>query len=172
MSRLSVYHEHLPGHPDKVLCHAEDIASTLVPYSVVYEAATPQSGLSLDSSLEQVELPALLATLPQRQLLSAPAAPEARAEARAAWLEERCCEAELGYAQLRGRALLTLHIGEQVLELLLEPGERVRLPAGCKHWLDWGEEPRALLLRAAETAAEDRLSSDPLPAHFSRLEDC
>lgn len=177
MSRLSVYHQNLPGHPDKVLCHAEDIARTLAPLGVLLEGVARIAGLRLDGDEAQLlaACAPLLVGCPERvdvTLLRAPQAPAERAAARAAWLEERACAGEVAFVQLLGRSLLTLHLGEQVLELLLEPGERVRLPAGCGHWLDWGERPEALLLRLASEAGEGQPSGDPLPTHFNRLDDC
>lgn len=177
MSRLSVYHQNLPGHPDKVLCHAEDIARTLAPLGVVHESVPRVPGLRLDGDEAQLLAASAQAQagwldLAQARLLRAPQAPAERAEARAAWLEERACPGEVAFVQLLGRSLLALHLGEQVLELLLEPGERVRLPAGCRHWLDWGEHPEALLLRLAGEAGEGRPTGDALPTHFNRLDDC
>jgi len=46
-----------------------------------------------------------------------------------------------------GRGLFCLHIGEQVLQVLCEADDFLRVPAGTRHWFDMGSAPRFTAIR-------------------------
>lgn len=46
-----------------------------------------------------------------------------------------------------GRGLFTLHIGEQVYEVLCEKGDLISVPANTRHWFDMGPEPHFIAIR-------------------------
>ena len=46
-----------------------------------------------------------------------------------------------------GRGLFCLHIGEEVLEVLCEADDFLRVPAGTRHWFDMGSAPRFTAIR-------------------------
>lgn len=48
---------------------------------------------------------------------------------------------------LEGRGLFCLHIGEEVLQVLCETNDFLRVPAGTKHWFDMGSAPRFTAIR-------------------------
>ena len=48
---------------------------------------------------------------------------------------------------VEGRGLFCLHIGQEVLQVLCEADDWIRVPAGTKHWFDMGIEPRFTAIR-------------------------
>jgi 1,2-dihydroxy-3-keto-5-methylthiopentene dioxygenase len=48
---------------------------------------------------------------------------------------------------VEGRGLFCLHIGEEVLQVLCEQNDFLRVPAGTRHWFDMGEAPRFTAIR-------------------------
>jgi 1,2-dihydroxy-3-keto-5-methylthiopentene dioxygenase len=46
-----------------------------------------------------------------------------------------------------GSGLFTLHIGEQVFEVLCERGDLIGVPAGTRHWFDMGPRPSFTAIR-------------------------
>jgi 1,2-dihydroxy-3-keto-5-methylthiopentene dioxygenase len=48
---------------------------------------------------------------------------------------------------VEGRGLFCLHIGEEVLQVLCETNDFLRVPAGTKHWFDMGGTPRFTAIR-------------------------
>ncbi|MCP9851110.1 acireductone dioxygenase [Cyanobium sp. Morenito 9A2] len=48
---------------------------------------------------------------------------------------------------VEGRGLFCLHIGAEVLQVLCEQGDFLRVPAGTRHWFDMGSAPRFSALR-------------------------
>jgi 1,2-dihydroxy-3-keto-5-methylthiopentene dioxygenase len=48
---------------------------------------------------------------------------------------------------VEGRGLFCLHIGEEVLQVLCEQNDFLRVPAGTRHWFDMGRAPRFTAIR-------------------------
>jgi 1,2-dihydroxy-3-keto-5-methylthiopentene dioxygenase len=48
---------------------------------------------------------------------------------------------------VEGRGLFCLHIGEEVLQVLCEQNDFLRVPAGTRHWFDMGGAPRFTAIR-------------------------
>ena len=48
---------------------------------------------------------------------------------------------------VEGRGLFCLHIGPEVLQVLCEANDFLRVPAGTKHWFDMGSAPRFTAIR-------------------------
>lgn len=48
---------------------------------------------------------------------------------------------------VEGRGLFCLHIGAEVLQVLCEADDWIRVPAGTKHWFDMGPKPRFTAIR-------------------------
>jgi 1,2-dihydroxy-3-keto-5-methylthiopentene dioxygenase len=46
-----------------------------------------------------------------------------------------------------GRGLFTLHIGENVYEVLCEKGDLIGVPDGTRHWFDMSESPYFIAIR-------------------------
>jgi 1,2-dihydroxy-3-keto-5-methylthiopentene dioxygenase len=73
---------------------------------------------------------------------------------------------------VEGRGLFTLHIGEEVLQLLCEADDWIAVPAGTKHWFDMGSEPNFCAIRFFNQAEGwvAEFTGDTLAEHFDRLE--
>ncbi len=48
---------------------------------------------------------------------------------------------------VEGRGLFCLHIADEVLQVLCEADDWIRVPAGTRHWFDMGAEPRFTAIR-------------------------
>jgi 1,2-dihydroxy-3-keto-5-methylthiopentene dioxygenase len=48
---------------------------------------------------------------------------------------------------VEGRGLFCLHLGQEVLQLICERNDWIRVPAGTRHWFDMGPEPSFCALR-------------------------
>ena len=48
---------------------------------------------------------------------------------------------------VEGRGLFCLHIGDEVLQLVCEQNDWIRVPAGTRHWFDMGETPQFCAVR-------------------------
>jgi 1,2-dihydroxy-3-keto-5-methylthiopentene dioxygenase len=48
---------------------------------------------------------------------------------------------------VEGRGLFCLHIGAEVLQVLCEADDFLRVPAGTRHWFDMGSAPRFTAIR-------------------------
>ena len=182
MSSLTVYHQSSPEHPNKLLTHAEDIASTLAVIGVQFSQIPVQQPVTAGTARDEV----LAASRVQvDQLMSAHGYAGAevlslcdeRGEgselARGLRQEQVCQPAHLHY-YLAGRGLLALHSGEYVYSLLCEKNDLVALPAGVAHWFDAGEHPRFAMLRLfdqAQVPAFTPVEGD-FAAKFAGLDEC
>ncbi|MGE6790968.1 acireductone dioxygenase apoprotein [Pseudomonas guineae] len=182
MSCLTVYHQSAPAHPNKLLSHAEDIASTLAAVGVQFSQVPLQQPVIAGTASAEL----MTANHAQiNQLLTAHGYASAeilslcdeRGEgselARALRQEQACQPAHLHY-YLAGRGLLALHIGEYVYGLLCEKGDLVQLSAGTAHWFDAGEYPRFAVLRLFDSAQVPVFSpvEGDFAAAFAGLDDC
>jgi len=48
---------------------------------------------------------------------------------------------------VEGRGLFCLHIGAEVLQVLCEADDFLRVPAGTRHWFDMGSSPHFTAIR-------------------------
>lgn len=73
---------------------------------------------------------------------------------------------------VRGQGLFTLHINDQVFELLCEKGDLIRVPAGTKHWFDMGPNPEFTAIRLFNNPQGwiAEFTGDDIAQQFSRLE--
>ncbi|USW94614.1 acireductone dioxygenase [Pseudomonas proteolytica] len=161
MSILFVYHVATPDTPNKVLTHADDIASTLAEQGVGFErwqaSTRVEAGASaaevtaayqgqIDSWMTaegyaQVEVLSVNREHPQKDVVAARFRDEYRHDAD---------EIRLFAA---GRGLLGLHIGDYVYTVLCEKHDLLRIPAGMPRWFDLGEEPRVVAISLFKTAS-------------------
>ncbi len=71
-----------------------------------------------------------------------------------------------------GRGLFTLHLGNQVLEILCEKDDLIGVPAGTRHWFDMGPEPYFVAIRVFTNPAGwvANFTGDEIASRFSRLD--
>lgn len=181
MSRLSVHHQSSPQIPNKVLGHAEDIASTLAAVGIEFRELPLESRVQAGAS-EQEILAALGETLEQLKRDSDLSHSEVISIDQRHWpregdkpvdapVEVLADSAQL-YLFLAGQGLLSLHIDDFVYGLIGERNALVSVPAGTRHWFDLGEFPHCAAIRLfAANAVAARPSGDAVAASFPRLED-
>ncbi|WP_339463762.1 acireductone dioxygenase [Pseudomonas sp. EA_105y_Pfl2_R69] len=182
MSSLTVYHQSSPEAPNKLLTHAEDIASTLAAVGVQFvqlPVAVPvRAGSAVDevvaacrTQLDQLMSERGFASFDVLSLCSEPRYQDGpRTSLPSA---QRYGVAHLHYC-LAGRGLLCLHIDDYVYAVQCEKNDLVQLPAATLHWFDSGEQPRITLLRLFDS---DQLpvaepADDALVASIAGLDDC
>ncbi|GMU44718.1 MAG: cupin domain-containing protein [Xanthomonadales bacterium] len=70
-----------------------------------------------------------------------------------------------------GRGLFTLHIGDEVHEVLCERGDLIAIPAGTPHWFDMGPEPSFVAIRIFTNPAGwvAHFTGDAIAERFPRL---
>ena len=71
-----------------------------------------------------------------------------------------------------GQGLFTLHLGDQVHEVLCEKDDLISVPAGTRHWFDMGPEPYFVAIRVFTNPAGwvANFTGDDIAARFPRLE--
>lgn len=71
-----------------------------------------------------------------------------------------------------GSGLFTLHLGNEVYEVLCEKGDLIRVPAGTRHWFDMGPNPYFVAIRLFNNPAGwvANFTGSEYAAHFPRLE--
>lgn len=154
MSILSVFHAssaHLLG---KVLTHHEDVVTTLAEQGVRFERW--DSGVSLrPGTPSQAVLEQCAATLDGLQgayhcqavrLLNCDGVDATTAGLR----DEHVHPVDEVLTVLGGRVQVAMRLADQVLSVLCEKGDLVRIPAGVARWFELGERPFCLALRLFE----------------------
>lgn len=71
-----------------------------------------------------------------------------------------------------GKGLFSLHIDNQVFEVLCTRGDLISVPANTRHWFDMGENPHFTAIRFfnnPEGWVANFTGSD-IAQHFSRLD--
>lgn len=73
---------------------------------------------------------------------------------------------------VEGRGLFCLHIGDEVLQVLCEADDFLRVPAGTKHWFDMGSAPRFCAIRFFDnpTGWVAQFTGDPIAEHYPLLD--
>lgn len=182
MSCLTVYHQSSPEHPNKLLSHVEDIASTLAAINVQFSqvpvqqpviAGTASAELITANALQIEQLKALYGHASAEILSLCDERGEGSELARGLRQEQACQPAQVHY-YLAGRGLLALHSGDYVYSLLCEKNDLLLLPAGIAHWFDAGAHPRVAVLRLFDAPQVPAFISvaDDFAASFTGLDDC
>jgi 1,2-dihydroxy-3-keto-5-methylthiopentene dioxygenase len=85
--------------------------------------------------------------------------------------EHRHSEDEVRFF-VEGRGLFSLHLADNVYEVLCEKGDLISVPANTPHWFDMGPEPSFVAIRFFNNQEGwvAHYSGDPIADEFSRLE--
>lgn len=181
MSRLRVFAEDRP-HEDQVLLIAEtgeQISTELARRGVRFERWATRAEIVPGSSPEEV-LSAYRSDIERLQaeggyqsvdvVSLSPDHPQ-RAEFRQKFLNEHThAEDEVRFF-VAGRGLFTLHIGNEVLEVLCEQGDLISVPAGTRHWFDMSEAPFFVAIRLFINPSGwvAQFTGEPIAERFPRL---
>ena len=181
MACLSVYAASHPQQPGKVLGWPEHVSAALAQVGLRYARCQPTEPLHKDCTdaellaayaqpvirLQQ-ERPALFVQVVRiAGDAQPPGAPHAHC------LDEHSHAEDELHLIVAGQALLSLHAAGQVYQLLCEKGDLLVIPAGTRHWFDYGPQPHCVSIRllGSEEAGRVQLSGNPIASHFSRLDE-
>lgn len=179
MSSLAVHLHTSPQLPNKVLNHADDIASTLAAVGLGYRQV--ELPAALRPGCEQAEFDAAYGLWLQalmgeqghvrQELFNLQRNHPQKLELRARYLDEQVQASTSAWLFLGGFAQLSVHLDDYVYVLQGERGDLLTLPAGTRHWFDLGEEPHALVLRLSAADEAPRLTGEEIASRFPRLGD-
>ncbi len=177
MSSLAVHLHTSPELPNKVLNHADDIASTLSVVGIDYRQV--ELPAALRPGCEQAEFDAayglwLQAFMAQeghvqQELFNLQRNHPQKLELRARYLDEQVQSSASTWLFLGGFAQLSVHLDGYVYVLQGERGDLLTLPAGTRHWFDLGEEPHVLALRLSPSEDTPERTGDDIASRFARL---
>ena len=178
MSVLSVYSVAIPEVPSKMLIDPEDVAATLAEVGVRYQQRDIDGGACPGASEAEVraeysaELQVLCGelNLPAREIISLERDSEQIAELNARFANEQTQAAEQAWLFLGGRALVSLHIGNEVFAFLGERGDLLVVPKGTAHWVSLGEEPHCLAVRLAPEGINAEETGEAIAGRFFGVE--
>lgn len=182
VSHLQIFPAEAHGHPLPSLASndPELIAAELARRGIGFERWPARTDLAEDASSEQI----LAAYAPETAKVQAmgtyptvdairltPEHPDREALRRKFLAEHTHSEDEVRFF-VEGRGLFCLHIGEEVLQLLCEAEDWIRVPAGTKHWFDMGAEPRFTAIRFFDNPEGwvAQFTGDEIAARFPLLE--
>lgn len=160
MSLLSIYRHHAsrpanPGEPSLVTSDPELIEAQLSERGLAFQRWSATIDLPQQASQEQIlSAYADAVAKVQRQggyrtvdaIRVTPIHPE-RETLRKKFLAEHIHSEDEVRFFVEGRGLFSLHVGDEVLQVLCETDDWIAIPAGTKHWFDMGSQPRFCALR-------------------------
>ena len=178
MSVLSVYSVAFPEVPSKMLIDPQDVAATLAEIGVRYEARELAGALRPGAGETEVraEYGAPLRDLsgelklPVRDIISLERDSEQSAELNARFANEQTLAGEQAWLFLGGRALVSLHVGNDVFAFFGERGDLLVVPAGMAHWVSLGEEPHCLAVRLAPEGMAPEETGEAIAGRFFGVE--
>ena len=154
MSRLRIFSDSDPATVVFESCNAEAIAEALAAHGVGFERWQVRD-IADDSDNETIlalyrpEIERLVADNGFRSVDVVSINPDhpEREAMRAKFLSEHSHKEDEVRFFVRGGGLFTLHIGNQVIEILCQAQDLIRVPDGTRHWFDMGPEPRFTAIR-------------------------
>lgn len=74
---------------------------------------------------------------------------------------------------VEGQGLFCLHIGEEVLQVLCNTNDFLKVPAGTKHWFDMGAAPQFTAIRFFDNPEGwvAHFTGDPIADRYPRLQE-
>ena len=95
-----------------------------------------------------------------------------KAELRKKFLEEHTHSEDEGRFCVAGQGLFSLHIQDQVYEILCEKGDLIAVPANTRHWFDMGPNPEFVAIRLFNNPDGwvAHFTGDDIARRFNRLE--
>ncbi|MCS5691350.1 acireductone dioxygenase [Cyanobium sp. FGCU-6] len=157
MSQLQIFPVEAPGRPLPSLSSNDPalIAAELGQRGIGFERWPARVGLAADATTEQV----LAAYAPEIERVQGlgryptvdairltPEHPD-RVALREKFLAEHTHSEDEVRFFVEGRGLFCLHLGAEVLQVLCEADDWIRVPAGTKHWFDMGPRPQFTAIR-------------------------
>lgn len=179
MSLLAIYADNAAS-PQLISQDAELIQRELAARGIGFERWPARAVLAADADTETI-LAAYAADITRVQadggygtvdaIRLGPDHPD-RAALRQKFLAEHThAEAEVRFF-VEGRGLFCLHLGQEVLQLICERNDWIRVPAGTRHWFDMGPEPSFCALRFFDNTEGwvARFSGDAIAERYPMLD--
>lgn len=182
MSHLQIFPVETHGHPLPTLASndPELIAAELGQRGIGFERWPARAQLAQDAGTEQI-LAAYAPEIARVQSLGTyptvdairltPDHPD-RVALRQKFLAEHTHSEDEVRFFVEGRGLFCLHIGEEVLQILCEADDWIRVPAGTRHWFDMGAEPRFTAIRFFDNPEGwvAQFTGDPIASRYPLLD--
>lgn len=95
-----------------------------------------------------------------------------KAELRKKFLDEHTHSEDEVRFFVAGQGLFSLHIGDQVFEVLCEKGDLISVPANTPHWFDMGPNPHFVAIRLFNNPEGwvANFTGNDIAGQFSRLD--
>jgi len=180
MSRLTMFPEADPGAPARTLVDGAEIQAALAARGVRFERIAALVDLPAGASSDDV----LAAYKPfidaeksafgyaTADVVRVPRGTPDTAPLRARFLDEHTHAEDEARLFAGGSGAFYLHLGGEVLVVVCERGDYLRVPAGTRHWFDMGPDPdfTAVRLFTSPEGWVARFTGDPIASRFPRFE--
>jgi 1,2-dihydroxy-3-keto-5-methylthiopentene dioxygenase len=159
MSQLTIYHEQQPQAAIAQYNSAEMITQELALLGVRFERWVAQGEIPENATNEaiiaayQADIERLVAETGYQtyDVISLNPNHPQKQELRQKFLAEHIHDDDEIRFFTHGKGLFTLHIGEQVYEVICEQNDLISVPAGTPHWFDMGANPDFTCIRLFDT---------------------
>lgn len=155
MSQLTVYSDRDPATPESVVRDGEAIGSALARYGVQFERVDASVELPRGAGPEDV-LRAYSAFIEREKrergyavadVVRVERGAQGTAPMRAKFLSEHTHSEDEARLFAEGSGAFYLHLDGEVLVVVCERGDYLRVPAGARHWFDMGPDPHFTAVR-------------------------
>lgn len=180
MSRLRIFDDHVPDTVKRETRDGAEIAALLGARGVRFERWEASRPIAPGASQEEViaayrpDIDRLMAEegYITCDVVSLDRDHPQKAEFRKKFLDEHTHGEDEVRFFVAGSGLFTLHLGNEVYEVLCEQGDLIRVPAGTRHWFDMGPNPHFVAIRLFNNPAGwvANFTGSDYAARFPRLE--
>ena len=159
MSTLRIYDEVSAGTPKVLVTSGEEIARRLGEHGVRFERWEASKDISSEAGQDEIVAayqPEIEKLMQERGYKSCDvvnmSSEHPQKEAiRAKFRSEHTHSGDEVRFFVRGRGLFTLHLGDEVYEVICEKNDLISVPAGTPHWFDTGDMPSFTVIRLFDT---------------------
>lgn len=180
MSRLRIFDDHAPDTVKRETRDGAEIAALLGARGVRFERWEASRPIAPGASQEEViaayrpDIDRLMAEegYITCDVVSLDRDHPQKVEFRKKFLDEHTHGEDEVRFFVAGSGLFTLHLGNEVYEVLCEQGDLIRVPAGTKHWFDMGPNPHFVAIRLFNNPAGwvANFTGSDYATRFPRLE--
>jgi 1,2-dihydroxy-3-keto-5-methylthiopentene dioxygenase len=180
MTTLTLFAEDRPGAPAAVHRDPEIIRAVLADHGIAFERVTALVDLAADATADAVlaaYAPFIDAEKQARGYRTADVVRIVRgqpdtAPLRARFLDEHTHSEDEARLFAEGSGAFYLHTGAEVLQVVCERGDYLRVPAGTRHWFDMGPQPCFTAVRLFTDPAGwvASFTGDTIAGRFPRYE--
>lgn len=180
MSRLRIFDDHAPAAVKRETRDGTEIAALLGDRGIRFERWEASQPIAPGASQDEViaayrpDIDRLMAEegYITCDVVSLDRDHPQKAEFRKKFLDEHTHGEDEVRFFVAGSGLFTLHLGNEVYEVLCEQGDLIRVPAGTKHWFDMGPNPHFVAIRLFNNPAGwvANFTGSDYATRFPRLE--